>query len=81
MHVVGKGTFKVAFRLTPRDFSYGDVKTNGWKVDIESYEICFGASSRDIRKRILVQLPKNLINLVTRNERTGYLMLIPGQNA
>jgi beta-glucosidase len=39
---------KVQFILTPRDFSFWNVKTGGWFVEAGDYEIRIGTSSRDI---------------------------------
>lgn len=49
-------TKTVEFTVTPRDLAYFDVPGEQWKADPGEYEIEIGASSRDIRQRIPVQL-------------------------
>jgi beta-glucosidase len=49
-------TKAVEFTVTPRDLAYFDVPGGQWKADPGEYEIEVGASSRDIRQKITVQL-------------------------
>ena len=44
-----KETKEVSFVLSKEDFSYWDEQMNGWMVDKDSFIICIGSSSRDIR--------------------------------
>ena len=39
-----------------RRFSYWSSATDGWKVDDGVYEVCIGASSRDIRLSVKVTI-------------------------
>ncbi len=41
-------TKTVTFALAPRDFSYWDVKSNGWKIDPGQFSILVGDSSRNL---------------------------------
>lgn len=41
-------TKTVSFTLHPRDLSYWDVKTNGWKIDPGTFSILVGTGSREL---------------------------------
>jgi beta-glucosidase len=41
-------TKTVTFALAPRDFSFWDVKSNGWKIDPGQFSISVGDSSRNL---------------------------------
>lgn len=49
-------TKTVGLIVTPRDLAYFDVPGEQWKADPGKYEIEVGASSRDIRQKIPVEL-------------------------
>ena len=46
----------VCVRLDRSAFSYWSTATDGWKVDDGVYEVCIGASSRDIRLSVKVTI-------------------------
>ena len=48
----------VSFRLSPRDFAWYDVAHSGWSVEGGTYELRLGASSRDIRLTVEIQVPR-----------------------
>jgi beta-glucosidase len=54
-------TKTVDFTLTPRDLAYFDPAGEQWKADPGEYEIEIGASSRDIRQKMPVELKATFI--------------------
>lgn len=56
---INKGqTGKVDFNFYAADFSYYDINQNKWELDPGEYEIQIGSSSKDIRLKSLVVIPK-----------------------
>jgi len=49
-------TKTVSFSLDKRAFAYYNVKIADWHVETGEYELCIGASSRDIRGRITINV-------------------------
>lgn len=49
-------TQSVTFTVTPRDLSFWDVETNGWKAEPGIFEIHVGNSSRDLAGRATIKL-------------------------
>lgn len=49
-------TKTVAFRLSERDFAYYDVLSHAFVVDADSFAVEVGASSRDIRRKEILQV-------------------------
>jgi len=47
---------KVSIKLDKRSFAYYNTKINDWHVESGEYELCIGASSRDIKGRITVNV-------------------------
>jgi beta-glucosidase len=52
----------IHFTLGREAFSYWSPATRGWTADAGAYEIQVGASSRDIRQKIMVNLPEKFLN-------------------
>ena len=46
----------VEFTLTPRDLSFWDIQTNAWKAEPGTFEIQIGNSSRNLPKKLLLEL-------------------------
>ncbi len=54
--ILAPGETKMAeFKLTMRDLSYWSVDEKGWKADPGTFEIRIGASSRDIRRKAVLE--------------------------
>jgi beta-glucosidase len=51
----------IHFTLGREAFSYWSPATRGWTADAGAYEIQVGASSRDIRQKVLVNLPAKFL--------------------
>jgi beta-glucosidase len=52
----------IHFTLGREAFSYWSPAMRGWTADAGTYEIQAGASSRDIRQKVLVNLPEKFLN-------------------
>ena len=51
--------------LTPRSFSYFDVKSSMWHADAGTYDLMLGDSSQEIQQKIKLQLPKLITTSVS----------------
>jgi beta-glucosidase len=54
--LAARETRTVTMTLEPRDFAYFDVAGKQWKADAGRYELGLGASSRDLRQEISLEL-------------------------
>jgi len=55
----------LTIKLSPRSFSYFDVKSGAWRADAGSFELMLGESSQIIRQTITVQLPQPITTSVS----------------
>lgn len=55
--VAANGTAEVSFTLTRRDLSIWDVVAQQWRLQPGSYPVYVGASSRDIRLTVSIEIP------------------------
>jgi beta-glucosidase len=63
-------TKKVQFTISPRDLAYFDTPGQQWKADAGPYEIEVGASSRDIRLKLPLELAATFIEKVPLSKET-----------
>lgn len=47
---------QVTFELSERDLSYWSTRSGGWVVEPGPFEVCVGASSRDLRVRAAIEI-------------------------
>ena len=74
VHVAPGDSTTVHLSLDERSFAFFDVDTAQWRVEAGEFDLLIGASSRDIRSKITVNVPGDVIDQVPTGARG------PGKN-